>query len=61
METSLMLYACPDLVLPLDQAGMGKAKRFSVDALNEAWAWTERKWTLTTEDTGIGDPKNGYS
>jgi len=57
METSLMLYAHPELVKPLDQAGEGKAKKFSVEALNEAWAWTERKWTRCTDDTGVGDPR----
>jgi creatinine amidohydrolase len=57
METSLMLYACPELVKSLDEAGDGKAKKFSVDALNESWAWTERKWTRLSEDTGVGDPR----
>jgi len=56
METSLMLYAFPDLVLSLDQAGDGKARKFSIEALNESWAWTERKWTSISEDTGVGDP-----
>ena len=57
METSLMLHTCPELVLPLDRAGKGKSTRFSVEGLNEPWAWTERKWSLTTADTGIGNPK----
>jgi creatinine amidohydrolase len=57
METSLMLYVRPELVKPLEQAGEGKAKRFSVEALNESWAWTERKWTRCTDDTGVGDPR----
>jgi creatinine amidohydrolase len=57
METSLMLYAHPKLVKSLDQAGEGKAKRFSVEALNESWAWMERKWTRCTDDTGVGDPR----
>jgi creatinine amidohydrolase len=57
METSLMLYACPELVKPLDQAGEGKAKGFAVEALNESWAWTERKWTRCSDDTGVGDPR----
>jgi len=56
METSLMLYLAPDLVLSLDEAGKGSAKKFRVQALNEKWAWSERKWTKVTEDTGIGDP-----
>jgi creatinine amidohydrolase len=57
METSLMLYIHPELVLPLEKAGPGSSKRFGVKELNESWAWTERKWTLTTSDTGIGDPR----
>jgi creatinine amidohydrolase len=57
METSLMLYARPELVKPLKEAGDGKAKNFSVDALNESWAWAERKWTSVSEDTGVGDPR----
>jgi len=57
METSLMLYTHPQLVLPLKNAGPGTSKRFGIKELNESWAWTERKWVLTTEDTGIGDPR----
>ncbi len=57
METSLMLYAHPELVKSLNQAGNGKAKEFSVEALNESWAWSERKWTSISEDTGVGDPR----
>jgi creatinine amidohydrolase len=56
METSLMLYLAPELVLPLDQAGKGSSKKFRIKALNEKWAWSERKWSKVTEDTGIGDP-----
>jgi len=56
METSIMQYLAPDLVLPLDQAGKGKSKKFRVEALNENWAWAERKWSQVTIDTGIGDP-----
>lgn len=56
METSLILHLRPELVLPLENAGEGKAKKFSVPALNESWAWTERKWSQVTEDTGVGNP-----
>lgn len=56
METSLMMHLHADLVLPLNKAGSGKAKKFKVKGLNESWAWSERKWTKVTEDTGIGDP-----
>jgi creatinine amidohydrolase len=56
METSLMQFLAPDLVLPLSEAGEGKGKKFKVKALNEKWAWAERKWTQVTRDTGIGNP-----
>ncbi len=56
METSLMQHLSPDLVLPLDKAGSGRAKRFSVKAFNEKWAWAPRQWTSVTEDTGVGNP-----
>jgi len=56
METSLMLYLAPEMVLPPDQAGSGAAKKFRINALNEKWAWSERKWSKITADTGIGDP-----
>jgi creatinine amidohydrolase len=57
METSMMLYLTPDLVLPLNEAGEGKGKKFRIKALNENWAWAERKWTQVTSDTGIGNPR----
>jgi creatinine amidohydrolase len=57
METSLMMHARPDLVLPLEKAGPGKARKFSLQYLNESWAWMERKWPLATDDTGVGDPR----
>jgi creatinine amidohydrolase len=56
METSLMQYLSPELVLPLSEAGNGKSKKFKVKALNEKWAWAERKWSKVTVDTGIGNP-----
>ncbi len=55
-ETSLMMYIRPELVLSLDEAGDGKNKKFTVSELNEKWAWSERRWTSVTSDTGIGDP-----
>ena len=56
IETSFMQYLAPELVLPLSEAGEGKARIFSVPALNEGWAWAERRWTKVTDDTGIGNP-----
>jgi creatinine amidohydrolase len=56
METSIMQYLVPELVLPLNEAGKGKGKKFKIKSFNEKWAWAERKWTQVTSDTGIGDP-----
>lgn len=56
METSIMQYLAPELVLPLNEAGDGSSKKFKVNAFNENWAWAERKWSQVTQDTGIGDP-----
>lgn len=56
METSVMLNAAPELVRPLDEAGDGTARAFSIDALRSDWAWAERQWTEVTEDTGVGNP-----
>lgn len=58
LETSFMMHLAPDLVLPLDQAGEGRAKVFKVRALREGWAWAPRSWTEVTEDTGVGDPRH---
>ncbi len=52
-----MQYLAPGLVLPLSEAGAGKGKKFRIKALNEKWAWAERKWSSVTVDTGIGDPQ----
>jgi creatinine amidohydrolase len=57
METSLLLYLRPDLVLPLSEAGDGAAKKFRFEAIREGWAWAERKWMQVTKDTGVGDPR----
>lgn len=57
LETSMMLYLAPELVLPLSEAGEGEAKSFAISAMREGWAWTERRWTQVTKDTGIGNPE----
>jgi creatinine amidohydrolase len=56
METSIMKYISPELVLPLNEAGKGNSKKFKIKAFNENWAWAERKWSQVTSDTGIGNP-----
>ena len=57
METSLMQVFAPDLVLPLSEAGEGRARTFRLKGLREGWAWTQREWTKVTEDTGVGSPR----
>ncbi len=56
METSLMLYLRPDLVLSKEKWGDGAAKKFKIDAFSEGWAWAERKWSKVSLDTGVGNP-----
>jgi creatinine amidohydrolase len=56
METSVMLHAVPELVLPLSEAGDGAERRPKLAAFREGWAWAPRRWTQVTADTGVGDP-----
>ncbi len=56
METSLLLYLKPELVLPKEKWGDGKEKKNKIKAFNEGWVWAERKWSKISEDTGIGNP-----
>jgi len=56
METSLVQHLNPELVLPLSDAGDGRARRFVVAGLRDGWAWAPRRWTKVTDDTGTGDP-----
>ncbi len=55
-ETSVMMHIAPELVRPLSEAGPGRARSFTVDGLRAGWAWTPRKWTSVTDDTGVGNP-----
>lgn len=56
METSLLMHLTPELPLPLSEAGNGATRKPKVKALREGWAWTPRRWTQVTADTGVGDP-----
>ena len=57
METSLLLHLKPEFVRPLEEAGLGKEKKSRIKGIREGWAWSERKWSMVSEDTGIGNPK----
>jgi creatinine amidohydrolase len=56
METSLLLYLKPELVLPKEKWGKGNEKKNKIRAFSEGWAWAERKWSKISEDTGVGNP-----
>jgi creatinine amidohydrolase len=56
METSLLLHLRPDLVLAKEKWGEGNEKKNRIRAFSQGWAWTERKWSQVTMDTGIGNP-----
>ncbi len=56
METSLMLYLKPELVLPKEKWGSGASKKYKIKAFSEGWVWAERKWSQISEDTGVGNP-----
>jgi creatinine amidohydrolase len=57
LETSVLLSIAPDLVRPLSEAGSGAARQARVRGFREGWAWTPRRWTQVTDDTGVGDPR----
>lgn len=56
LETSVMQFVAPGLVRSLDTAGPGRARKARVRAMREGWAWTPRRWSQVTDDTGVGDP-----
>jgi creatinine amidohydrolase len=56
LETSVMLEIVPELLLPVSDAGEGKARKFRIEGFRSGLAWTPRKWTSVTDDTGVGNP-----
>ena len=56
METSAMMHIAPHLVLPLSEAGDGKANAFRLQAMKQGWVWAQREWSKATNDTGVGNP-----
>jgi creatinine amidohydrolase len=57
METSVILHYFPYLVLPLEEAGEGKAKSSKLQGVLNKTAWIPRQWNKVSEDTGVGNPK----
>lgn len=57
METSLILYARPDLVdVARADAGVTRQSRFQ--AVREGWVQISRPWHLLTTNSGSGNPKH---
>jgi creatinine amidohydrolase len=56
METSIMMALRPDILLPLAEAGPGKARKFRIAGLRDGWVWAPRQWSKVTSDTGTGNP-----
>ena len=57
METSIMMFLFPELVLPLDEAGEGRTRSFAPAGLRGYTAWAPRRWDRVSDDTGVGDPR----
>lgn len=57
METSLIQYLNPELVLPREDWGDGSERKNKIKEFSEKWLWMERKWSDISEDTGVGNPK----
>ncbi len=57
LETAAVMHLRPELVLPLGEAGEGKAKNYKLKGLKDGWVSAQREWTKVTEDTGVGNPK----
>jgi creatinine amidohydrolase len=56
LETSVMMFLHPLMVLPLKQAGKGIGKGFKIKGLKEGWVTAQRQWSKVTLDTGVGNP-----
>ncbi|NQT27167.1 creatininase family protein [candidate division KSB1 bacterium] len=56
METSLLLYLCPDRVR-MNDAGTGKRIPFQIEGLSQPGVWTPRPWTASHPDLGSGNPQ----
>ncbi|AWW29504.1 creatininase family protein [Echinicola strongylocentroti] len=61
METSIMQFCYPELVLPLEEAGEGKTTGFKLGGLKSKLVWTPRNWGKVSEDTGVGNPQKASS
>jgi creatinine amidohydrolase len=57
LETAAILHVAPHLVADRETWGDGYAKRSILPGVRAGWAWTPRRWTQVTADTGVGNPR----
>ena len=57
LETAAMLHVAPQLVDRREVWGDGAARRSVLSGVRDGWAWTPRRWTQVTDDTGVGNPR----
>lgn len=56
LETSMIQFITPRLMLPIEEAGNGFTKQFSIKGLQEGWVIAQRHWPSISQDTGVGNP-----
>jgi len=57
LETAAMLHVAPRLVAERGVWGDGQARPSVLAGVRAGWAWTPRRWTQVTQDTGVGNPR----
>lgn len=57
LETAAVLHVAPHLVADRRVWSDGHARQSVLEGVREGWAWTPRRWTQVTDDTGVGDPR----
>lgn len=57
LETAAVLHVAPHLVADRTTWGDGHARQSVLPGVREGWAWTPRRWTQVTADTGVGNPR----
>ncbi|MEM9885616.1 MAG: creatininase family protein [Bacteroidota bacterium] len=57
METSVILYIRPDLILPLFEEGEGVSKQYSIESFRAGQESAQCQWSIGSEDASIGNQK----
>ncbi len=57
LETAAVLHVAPHLVASRETWGDGQIKQSVLTGVRAGWAWTPRRWTQVTADTGVGNPR----